>query len=205
MPLRGQRSRQLRLSWATAFGPTIRCKRITTTRLSSERATTVSRHQTALINDFVQGRRVFRGVRGGGRACLSSIDHTSDVPTVAKPHQPTALEHAVFMISIDPHKGSDTAAAVDQTDTAIVAWHNPTLDQHGVQQPASTNTVSCSVCWPSAITRSPCNGPARSAGCTPCCVCWSRAERAVRRPPPKPKHSWSADPMMTCCDANDTT
>jgi hypothetical protein len=30
---------------------------------------------------------VFRGVRGGDRACLSSIDHTSDVPTVAKPHR----------------------------------------------------------------------------------------------------------------------
>jgi transposase len=38
--------------------------------------------------------------------------------TAAKPTS-TALEHAMFMIGIDPHKGSHTAAAVDRSESVI--------------------------------------------------------------------------------------
>ncbi len=58
-----------------------------------------------------------RSSRGVARK-RNGINHVSGVPTVAKPHQ-QALEHAMFMIGIDPHKGSHTAAAVDCSESVI--------------------------------------------------------------------------------------
>src|SRR3954470_9774302 len=58
-----------------------------------------------------------RSSRGVARK-RNDNNHISGVPTVANPHS-TALEHAMFMIGINPHKGSHTASAVDHNEAVI--------------------------------------------------------------------------------------
>ena len=60
--------------------------------------------------------RSARSCRGVARK-RNGIDHVSGVPAAANPT--TREEHIMFMIGIDPHKGSHTAVAVDRSETVV--------------------------------------------------------------------------------------